>query len=547
VSVVDPTGTGDRIGERVARLPWFWPDASSLSAFLDADRAESPPVQGDPGHDDPGMALLLMKEPWIERRRLLAHAIDRLQQTGSPWIDWREPSVVPIYRTALAAAHFARILAEQTEKLHPDFAWGAAWLPFAAWLGMAAESPQAIVDCLTHTAISRDPVGAQLRTWGLSRSDLSAKLAAHWPVPEAAKILLSRIDLSPAEAKRHCGDPDLLAIIQLATWLAEHSQSKLGLTYEFVPELAAEHLEFHAGDIAEVRRRFVEEVDLSRLFQRDWIDPRGRQSLLQSVTVNASPTLRLHHPVEIVETEAPVEMNSEEIRIRDAKLVALAEFAAGASHEINTPLAVISGHCQRMLKKETDSAARAALETMIRQANKIHSVMADLMQFARPGRPDLRPVELRRLLEDCVEHLSAEATARGISIDFIEHSAPLWVSGDARQLRTAVKSLIRNSIEATPDDGWVSVKTQFHSDTIDILVEDSGPGPDEESRTHLFDPFFSGRQANRGRGLGLPTAWRLAREHGGNVVYVPLPGGPTRFVFKLPAASAQSVADRLTA
>jgi signal transduction histidine kinase len=60
----------------------------------------------------------------------------------------------------------------------------------------------------------------------------------------------------------------------------------------------------------------------------------------------------------------------------------------------------------------------------------------------------------------------------------------------------------------------------------------------------MFDPFFSGRSAGRGRGLGLPTAWRLAREHGGDVRHVPHPDGPTRFVLALPVADCR---ERLSA
>jgi signal transduction histidine kinase len=70
---------------------------------------------------------------------------------------------------------------------------------------------------------------------------------------------------------------------------------------------------------------------------------------------------------------------------------------------------------------------------------------------------------------------------------------------------------------------------------LQVAVEDSGPGPDASIRTSLFDPFFSGRSAGRGRGLGLPTAWRLARQQGGDVqLEPPRPGEPTRFILTLP-------------
>ena len=65
---------------------------------------------------------------------------------------------------------------------------------------------------------------------------------------------------------------------------------------------------------------------------------------------------------------------------------------------------------------------------------------------------------------------------------------------------------------------------------VRFVVEDSGPGLTAEAAEHAFDPFFCGRQAGRGRGLGLPTAWRLARQNGGDVRHEPAPDGATRFV-----------------
>jgi len=86
-----------------------------------------------------------------------------------------------------------------------------------------------------------------------------------------------------------------------------------------------------------------------------------------------------------------------------------------------------------------------------------------------------------------------------------------------------------------PAEGWAGVRLETPSaDTVAIVVEDNGAGPPPQQREHLFDPFYSGRSAGRGRGLGLPTAWRLARQHGGDVRFVSLPDGPTRFVLSLP-------------
>jgi signal transduction histidine kinase len=84
-------------------------------------------------------------------------------------------------------------------------------------------------------------------------------------------------------------------------------------------------------------------------------------------------------------------------------------------------------------------------------------------------------------------------------------------------------------------DGWAALRLEASApDLVEVVVEDSGPGLAAGQTEHLFDPFYSGRQAGRGRGLGLPTAWRLAHVQGGDIRYVNLPDGPTRFIFRLP-------------
>ena len=74
--------------------------------------------------------------------------------------------------------------------------------------------------------------------------------------------------------------------------------------------------------------------------------------------------------------------------------------------------------------------------------------------------------------------------------------------------------------------------------TLELIVEDNGSGPCPTIREHLFDPFFSGRSAGRGRGMGLPIAWRLARQQGGDVRFDGVEDGVTRFILSLPLAPA---------
>jgi signal transduction histidine kinase len=158
-----------------------------------------------------------------------------------------------------------------------------------------------------------------------------------------------------------------------------------------------------------------------------------------------------------------------------------------------------------------------------------------MMQFARPPRPQKQPLDLGTLIREVSASLSEYASQQRVQLVCPEPEHPISLNADPRQLRTALACLLRNAIQAAPAEGWAGVRiARPHPDRLDLLVEDSGQGPVPEQREHLFDPFFSGRAAGRGRGLGLPTAWRLAREHGGEVYFDERSGGPTRFVLSLP-------------
>jgi signal transduction histidine kinase len=255
--------------------------------------------------------------------------------------------------------------------------------------------------------------------------------------------------------------------------------------------------------------------------------------------------------------------------LREQKLRALAEFAAGAGHEINNPLAVISGQAQYLLKQlqiadfrvQDGEEGAASIEVVqekicalhsaigdsqkiiITQTHRIHQILRDLMQFARPPRPVKQVVDLGVLVRETVTALAELAAQRQVRLECTDAETPLHVEVDPSQIRTALTCLLRNAVEAAPSDagaaGWASIRLVAPSaERVEVIVEDNGPGPAAVEREHLFDPFFSGRPAGRGRGLGLPTAWRLARQHGADVTFARPADGPTRFVLSLPRIAA---------
>jgi signal transduction histidine kinase len=230
-------------------------------------------------------------------------------------------------------------------------------------------------------------------------------------------------------------------------------------------------------------------------------------------------------------------------RLRRLQLESLAELAAGAGHEINNPLAVISGQGQYLLNRETDPDRQRSLQTIIRQTHRIHQILTEMMQFARPGKPNHQPVNTQRWIQDVIDEMHDLLEQKEVRVEWREASEPLPLLGDTRQLHLALAGLVRNAIEAAPKHGWVRIEllTPIPGE-LRLHIEDNGPGPIPEQVEHLFDPFYSGRQAGRGRGMGLPIAWRMARSHGGDLWYEPLADGPTRFVLRLPLAPKEPAA-----
>ena len=202
-------------------------------------------------------------------------------------------------------------------------------------------------------------------------------------------------------------------------------------------------------------------------------------------------------------------------RLRDMKLEAMAEFAAGAGHEINNPVATIAGRSALLLKGERDPERRRALETIGGQAYRIRDMIGDAMTFARP--PEIRSAVISpaALIMDVLASLTELADSQTTSIE-VDLEESIQVLADSEQFRVVTASLVRNSLEALREGGRVQISLRSGTESFCILrVTDTGQGPDEVEREHLFDPFFSGRQAGRGLGFGLAKCWQILRSHGG--------------------------------
>lgn len=222
------------------------------------------------------------------------------------------------------------------------------------------------------------------------------------------------------------------------------------------------------------------------------------------------------------------------------KIESLKELAYGAGHEINNPLANISARAQTLLQTERDPDRRRLLAAINAQAFRAHEMIADMMLFARPPQPRPDWVDLVQLLHDLADELAPQATAQHSELVLKTPERPVTIHADKTQIAVAVRAVCANALEALVTAGRVEIELHAPAPlckSVQITISDNGPGISDAARGHLFDPFYSGREAGRGLGFGLSKCWRIVTMHGGQVEAENNPDHGAKFAITLPIAA----------
>jgi putative nucleotidyltransferase with HDIG domain len=214
--------------------------------------------------------------------------------------------------------------------------------------------------------------------------------------------------------------------------------------------------------------------------------------------------------------------------VRAKSLASLGEMAAGAAHEMNNPLAVISGRAQLLAAKIADPAMKQEASLIAQQGERLSQIITDMMEFAKPMSPKMGPLQLHAVLEEAAKLAAEKAAAggagQGVRVRVEMAPGIPAARGDARQLRNALAEVILNAIQATRPGaagagGEVVVNARF--DPLDqqvvVQVTDRGVGMSDEVMKNAFAPFFSAKSAGRNRGMGLAKALRWVENHGGTI------------------------------
>ena len=279
----------------------------------------------------------------------------------------------------------------------------------------------------------------------------------------------------------------------------------------------------------------------------------GRCTIAAPLLVDGHPqgALVAENPGYVVPTEDDLELlavfasqaaaalrNASELaRLRSGALAALGQVAAEVAHELNNPLGGLRLYGQLLgerLAKAGDAKGAEIATRVTRAVDHLAELVQDITTFGSEAELRRAPVALNALVEECLTLVDDRVRDAGLEVvrDLAPDAGEMPL--DSRELKKVLFNLLLNAIDAMPSGGTLTVRTARRDDGgVDLAVEDTGVGMDEETQARMFDLFFTTKP--RGTGLGMGIVRAAVERHGGTLAIESEVGRGTRVVLQLPA------------
>ncbi len=205
--------------------------------------------------------------------------------------------------------------------------------------------------------------------------------------------------------------------------------------------------------------------------------------------------------------------------IRSERLISMGKLAAGVAHEINNPLTGILSYAEDLLEdSDSEDPRHHDYGVIVHEALRCRQIVRNLLDFARQDAPSRTSVDPVSIIDRAIDIFSHQKAFRNVQIKRdIEDGLPA-IEVDPVQIQQVLVNLIVNAHEAMPDGGGISIRarTTETGKTLELAVEDDGPGIPPEIRGKIFEPFFS-TKSGKANGLGLAMCLGIVQQHGGNI------------------------------
>lgn len=230
------------------------------------------------------------------------------------------------------------------------------------------------------------------------------------------------------------------------------------------------------------------------------------------------------------------------------RLNSLAGVASGLAHEINNPLAIISGYAEQLFnqaEKGTLSPERLlyTARKLIDTCNRCHRIIESVKTFARDGsRDSFQTCSVNEWVDSTFALCRERYQSMGVALEWQPLTVDVTFEGRLLPLVQSLFNLLTNAFEAAVNcsSPRVKVSCEVKGSMVYVHVEDNGPGIPESNRVSIFEPFFTTKDQSRSVGIGLSTAKGMIEDHQGQLTFTEL-AGLTRFTICVPK-SQQAIA-----
>lgn len=222
--------------------------------------------------------------------------------------------------------------------------------------------------------------------------------------------------------------------------------------------------------------------------------------------------------------------------VQSERLAGVGLLAAGVAHEINNPLAVITGRIELILARGCDPRIEPSLRIVLDEAFRCKQIITRLLTLSRGPSGSREACDLSQTVTEVLTNVCLLPAAGQRSIHLVE-SEPVRVLMDQGEIKQVILNLLINAIQATPESGTIDLRVKRIGTLAELSITDDGRGMDPQVLGRLFEPFFSHRPGEvRGTGLGLSISKAIIESHGGTIeAYSEGPGKGSRFLLRLPA------------
>ena len=232
------------------------------------------------------------------------------------------------------------------------------------------------------------------------------------------------------------------------------------------------------------------------------------------------------------------ELRSLQDRLNQQKhLSAMGEMVASMAHQVRTPLSTAILYASQMNKASvTDNSRIKFSNKILERLHYLERQVNDMLIFAKEGRLAMEVFSLQKLLARVVENMHDMSESNDIKFDITNNVQADAMLGNEDALLGAIMNLLNNAVEAQQDKALITMAlNQIDLSSLQIQIQDNGPGIDESTRQRLFEPFYTTKV--RGTGLGLAVVDSVVRAHSGSIHCESKKGTGTLFTLLLPCVN----------